>query len=295
MATLTDELREFLVRTPFFAGLWDRGLDEVGGMLAEREFPAGAWVFREGEPGRSMYVIQSGEVVCVQAGESGNQVELMRLGPGDFFGEMTLIEMQPRSFSVRVELAARLFELTNLDLYELYRRDVKAYLLVLQNINRELCRRLRRAGTRIAEFADAAGKRVTTTTPRQPLAPVKRAVLIVDDSPTIRSAAKLYLRDLPIEVVEAEDGKAALDLCRSRPIAVVIADVNMPGMDGLVFTSELRHDPRREVASIPVLLLSGDRSEDLRARGRTAGANDFVEKPVKGPALAAAVLALLQK
>ena len=68
----------------------------------------------------------------------------MRYSPGDFFGETTLIEMQPRPFSVVVEHPALLYELTNMDLYALYRQDVKACVLILQNINRELCRRLRR-------------------------------------------------------------------------------------------------------------------------------------------------------
>src|SRR5256885_13935224 len=92
-----------------------------------------------------MYVGQGGELVANQAGESGSTVRLMRFCEGDFFGETTLIEMQPRPFTVRVERDARLWELTNMDLYQLYRQDVKGYVLVLQNINRELCRRLRRA------------------------------------------------------------------------------------------------------------------------------------------------------
>ena len=151
-----SELVEFLTRTPFFGGLAQASLDAVVGMLVERSFPAGAAVFREGEDGRSMYVVHSGELVASQAGSSGHPVAMMRYSQGDFFGEMTLIEMQPRPFSVMVETDARLWELTNMNLYQLYRSDVKAYVLVLQNINRELCRRLRRAGNRITEFADEA-------------------------------------------------------------------------------------------------------------------------------------------
>ena len=58
--------------------------------------------------------------------------------------------MQPRPFTARVDKDAILYEHTNKDLYRLYKEDVKAYVLVLQNINRELCRRLRSAGDRIA-------------------------------------------------------------------------------------------------------------------------------------------------
>ena len=157
MATDPSALKAFLTRTPFFGGLDDRALDRVVAMLRPRDFAAGQTVFGEGESGRSMYIVESGDLVVVQAGSSGGQVKLMRLGPGDFFGETTLIEMQPRPFSVQVEKDARLHELTNVDLYQLYRDDVKGYVLVLQNINRELCRRLRRAGDRITEFADETG------------------------------------------------------------------------------------------------------------------------------------------
>jgi CRP-like cAMP-binding protein len=151
-----SELKEFLSRTPFFGGLPDPTMDLLVGMLVERAWKAGSEVFHQGDQGRSMYVVHAGELVANQAGESGGIVRLMRFFEGDFFGETTLIEMQPRPFSVLVDRDARLWELTNQNLYQLYQKDVKGYVLVLQNINRELCRRLRRAGNRITEFADDA-------------------------------------------------------------------------------------------------------------------------------------------
>ena len=74
------------------------------------------------------------------------------LEPGDFFGEMTLIEMQNRSATVVAESATVLYELTARCLYTYYKADIHAYVIVMQNINRELCRRLRRADRRIAEL-----------------------------------------------------------------------------------------------------------------------------------------------
>ena len=74
------------------------------------------------------------------------------LDPGDFFGEMTLIEMQNRSATVVAESPTVLLELTAGQLYRCYKSDVQAYVMVIQNINRELCRRLRRADGRIAEL-----------------------------------------------------------------------------------------------------------------------------------------------
>ena len=100
-----------------------------------------------------------------RAGETGHVIRLTRLGPGDFFGETTLIEMQPRSTTVTAEVPALLLELTNMDLYRLYREDVHAYVMVLQNINRELCRRLRRNERRITEMADLSGDEMTQIRP----------------------------------------------------------------------------------------------------------------------------------
>ena len=116
-----------------------------------------------------------------------------------------------------------------------------------------------------------------------------RAVLIVDDSPTIRGFAKIFLKALQVDVTEAEEGMQALELVRATPPAVIIVDINMPGMDGLTFTRELRGDARPEIARLPVILLTGDRSEQIRQKGRDAGATDFLEKPIKGAELQAMV------
>ncbi|MGC4117234.1 MAG: cyclic nucleotide-binding domain-containing protein [Myxococcales bacterium] len=161
MTGSSETIREFLIRTPFFGGLDDEGLDRIIAALRESAFKAGANVFREGDTGRSMYVIARGEVVMCRTGDTGHMVKLFRLHEGDFFGETTLIEMQPRPYTAQVARDATLYELTNMDLYKLYREDVKSYVMVLQNINRELCRRLRRSDTRITEIACEAEDEVT--------------------------------------------------------------------------------------------------------------------------------------
>ena len=125
-------------------------------MLVERRFDAGATVVAEGEPGRSMYIVHSGELVVSKLGESGRAIRMTGLGPGDFFGEMTLIEVQNRSATVVADSPTVLYELTARNLYTYYKADIYAYVMVMQNINRELCRRLRRADNRIAELADAS-------------------------------------------------------------------------------------------------------------------------------------------
>ncbi len=158
MAVSSPDLKAFLVATPFFGGLSDASLDLLISMLTECRHDAGATIVAEGEPGRSMYVVRSGELSVTRRGTSGQPVRVAGLGPGDFFGEMTLLEMQSRSATVLAESPTVLYELTAGNLYAYYKADVFAYVMVIQNINRELCRRLRRADIRIADLADAKAR-----------------------------------------------------------------------------------------------------------------------------------------
>jgi two-component system chemotaxis response regulator CheY len=114
---------------------------------------------------------------------------------------------------------------------------------------------------------------------------VPKTVLVVDDSPTIRGFCRLALRPLSIEIAEAAEGAQALEVVRRAPPSLIIVDVNMPGMDGISFVRALRADGDAAVRAVPVLLLTGDRDATMRARGLEAGANEFVEKPIKPPAL----------
>jgi CRP/FNR family cyclic AMP-dependent transcriptional regulator len=152
MAVSSPDLKAFLLATPFFGGLSGASLDLLVSMLVERRFDAGATVVAEGEPGRSMFIVHSGQLLVNKLADSGRAIRMADLEPGDFFGEMTLIEMQNRSVTVIAESPIVLYELTARDLYTCYKADIHAYVMVMQNINRELCRRLRRADNRIAEL-----------------------------------------------------------------------------------------------------------------------------------------------
>jgi CRP-like cAMP-binding protein len=148
---------DFLRSVALFGALDDLSLERIDAMLVAHAFPPGAIVCKEGEHGRSMYVVASGEVEVRRANSNGDQVPIVRLGPGEFFGEMTLIEIQPRSATVVVTEPATLYALSNKDLYTLYQEDQNAYLLVLQNICRQLARRLRKADSQICELLSSAG------------------------------------------------------------------------------------------------------------------------------------------
>ena len=80
-------------------------------MLVERRFDGGATIVAEGEPGRSMYIVHSGELAVSKLADSGHVLRMAGLEPGDFFGEMTLIEIQNRSATVVAESPAVLYEI----------------------------------------------------------------------------------------------------------------------------------------------------------------------------------------
>jgi CRP/FNR family transcriptional regulator, cyclic AMP receptor protein len=151
----TGELQAFLGNTSFFGGLVPEAMGAVADMLKERRIAAGEVLFEEGDQGRSMFIVREGALIMQRHCSDGTKARLLMMRPGDFFGVTSLIDMEPRPFSCRAEKDCVLYELTNLDLYKLYKSDVKTYVLLLQNINRDLCRRLRKAGARIATLEDA--------------------------------------------------------------------------------------------------------------------------------------------
>jgi len=148
MVANAPDLKAFLLATPFFGGLSDPNLDLLISMLVERRFDAGSTVVAEGDQGRSMFIVKSGRLAVSKQANAGSAVPISVLQAGDFFGEMTLIEMQNRSATVVAEAPTVLYELTAGNLYACYKADIHAYVIVLQNMNRELCRRLRRADDR---------------------------------------------------------------------------------------------------------------------------------------------------
>lgn len=116
-----------------------------------------------------------------------------------------------------------------------------------------------------------------------------RSIVLVDDSRTIRAILKVYLMGLCSEVHEAESAERGLELVRQLPITMVIADIQMPGMDGLSFVAALRTDAEERVRGLPVILLTAQRDDGLRERGLAAGANEFLTKPVSVQLLKEAV------
>lgn len=142
-----------------FGGLDDEVLEQLSATLPRLTLRPGDVVFREGEQGRELFIVLEGEMEVQRRARNAVEVRLALLGPGDWFGEMSVLDVQPRSASVRALAPSRLLVFRAQDLDALYRRDLKAYSLVVMNIAREISRRLRVADGVLADVvASVLGK-----------------------------------------------------------------------------------------------------------------------------------------
>jgi CRP-like cAMP-binding protein len=133
---------ELLQGMPIFGALSEATLRLLLAPSPVREVAAGAAFFHEGEPADCMYVLERGRVAVVKHWQ-GQEWRLGQLGAGDCFGEMALMDLVPRSATVRALEDCLALVLTPADLQRLAEHDLEQFALVQMNIGREVCRRLR--------------------------------------------------------------------------------------------------------------------------------------------------------
>lgn len=139
-----------LTQHALFGGLSDEQLAVVLPHLQPESFAAGDWVIREGENGDRLYFITGGRVRVFQ--QNPRVVELAELGVGDAFGEMELIDTQPRSASVQALSDLETYSLTQHELHLLNYEYPTVFTMIVLNLARELSRRLRAANARLAQW-----------------------------------------------------------------------------------------------------------------------------------------------
>ncbi len=116
-------------------------------------------------------------------------------------------------------------------------------------------------------------------------------ILVVDDSASMRQMVAFTLKGAGHEVTEAADGTEALDLAKGGRFNLVLTDVNMPNMDGVTLTRELRSLP--EYKFVPILTLTTEAGEDKKQEGKAAGATGWIVKPFNPDQLLATVQKVL--
>ena len=143
-----------LKNIPVFSDLKGKELDELSQRVKEHNFDVGDTIIREGkveeEEDRRMYVIKEGEVEVLKEDWAMNQIRLNTLGRGSFFGEMSLIDNENRSATVRALSDTILYSLSCKDLRSVLSED--GYTKVILNVGGGIGERMREGFTRLADI-----------------------------------------------------------------------------------------------------------------------------------------------
>lgn len=125
---------------PLFSSLDSKATAELGEYLTIHDYPRAATIFRKGDPGDAMYLIDIGKVRISVTDTDGQTVNLAELGPGDFFGEMAMLDGQGRSATAIAIEEARLAKLTRDDFLLFMRSDPRVTLELLTALTNRLRR-----------------------------------------------------------------------------------------------------------------------------------------------------------
>jgi two-component system chemotaxis response regulator CheY len=104
-----------------------------------------------------------------------------------------------------------------------------------------------------------------------------KTILAVDDSGSLRGMVVFTLKAAGYQVVEAVDGMDGLEKASQREFDLVLTDQNMPAMDGLTLIRSLRALPNYQ--KVPILMLTTESGDDMKSKGRAAGATGWLVKP----------------
>jgi CRP-like cAMP-binding protein len=132
------EALESLRKIPLFEDVGDEALETIGDLLIERRIPKHQTIVEEGLAGDYMYVIRDGEVKVTKLSGDGREKILELLGPGDFFGEMSLLDNAVRSASVKSLTETRILALSRHDFLKELRRNPDLAMAVIQELTRRV-------------------------------------------------------------------------------------------------------------------------------------------------------------
>ncbi len=114
-----------------------------------------------------------------------------------------------------------------------------------------------------------------------------KLVMTVDDSSTVRQVLEMTLTEAGYDVVEAVDGRDALEKWAENPIDMLITDLNMPNLDGIGLIKEIRQN--KEHRFLPIIMLTSETQPEMKEAGKRAGASGWIVKPFKPEQLLAVV------
>ena len=139
---------ELLQSMPIFGGVRANILEFLLGLCPVESAPKNAFFFREGDQADSMFVLEAGKVAVLKSWRGQDHL-LRTLTQGDCFGEMAVMDLCPRSASVRAVEDCTAIRISAANLYKVYSQDLKQFALIQMNMGREVCRRLRELDDRL--------------------------------------------------------------------------------------------------------------------------------------------------
>jgi CRP-like cAMP-binding protein len=148
---------DYLRGLSVFAGLSGEVVESIGAHARRVDVLGRDVLLTEGEPAKEMLVVLAGKLQVVKRNADGREAILATLGPGSVAGEMSLIDIQPRSAEVRAVGPASVVVLGHADIATIYREDQKSYTLLVLNIAREISLRLRRLDALLANLVFEIG------------------------------------------------------------------------------------------------------------------------------------------
>jgi CRP-like cAMP-binding protein len=152
-----EDLQKMLSSVSLFNGLTAQGLERVAAVGNEKRQARGVYIFKEGEPGNTLYVILEGKIRISRTVPGMGEEALAILGPGEAFGEMALIDQFPRSADAIVHESCRLLEISREALEDLLLMQKELAYEILWNFVKILSSRLRETNDKMT-FLSLAGK-----------------------------------------------------------------------------------------------------------------------------------------
>jgi CRP-like cAMP-binding protein len=140
---------ELLARVPLFVGLPDQHLADLGACLRSRQYRPGERVFMQGDPGAALYIVASGQVKLAVSSAEGREMIIDLFGPADFFGELSLLDGEPRSADAWA-MEPSVLLLLERDAFRGFMRERPA---VMEHLLMVLSKRLRRDAAIIQDAA----------------------------------------------------------------------------------------------------------------------------------------------
>ena len=135
---------ETLQKYSLFGGLLEEQIQAIIPLMTEEQYKSDDYIIKEGNTNDKIYFIIEGQVSVLK-----KDVTITHFGEGEAFGEMEVLDVMPATASVKATSQVTTMSMSNKTLREIYKMDVKVFALMLMNLARDLCRRLRKTGERL--------------------------------------------------------------------------------------------------------------------------------------------------